>query len=150
MVQKLNNNSVLNYLEEIANKYENKMISYRHTFKKNAEGSYYWYSTEPLETITDNKEENKTSYTIEGSYEYKEALENIAYVFKDGKVTLETNATTMGTYEIIGNKIKIHFNQTIDPAEDNPKDINRDEELKILDDNTLINEQYNAKYYKTK
>lgn len=35
--------------KEIKNKYENKMTTYKHTFKKNADGSYYWYSTEPVE-----------------------------------------------------------------------------------------------------
>ena len=96
------------------------------------------------------EDNNNTSYTIDGTYECKEELENIAYVFKDGQVTLETLATTTGTYEIVGDKIKIHFNKTIDHTENTPKDISEDKELKILDSNTLINEEYNTKYYKTK
>ena len=36
-------------IKEIQSKYENKMTTYKHTFKKNSDGSYYWYSTEPIE-----------------------------------------------------------------------------------------------------
>ncbi len=41
------------YSEELFNKYEeklgNKIKSFKHTFKKNDDGTYYWYSTEPIE-----------------------------------------------------------------------------------------------------
>ena len=33
---------------EIINNYNAKMKKYKHTFKKNSDGSYYWYSTEPI------------------------------------------------------------------------------------------------------
>lgn len=33
----------------ISQKYDSKMKKYKHTFKKNENGSYYWYSTEPIE-----------------------------------------------------------------------------------------------------
>lgn len=36
-------------ISEIKNKYYGKMTKYKHTFKKNADGSYYWYSTEPIQ-----------------------------------------------------------------------------------------------------
>lgn len=32
----------------IINNYETKMKKYKHTFKKNEDGTYYWYSTEPM------------------------------------------------------------------------------------------------------
>lgn len=35
--------------ESLAKKYDSKMKKYIHTFKKNENGSYYWYSTEPIE-----------------------------------------------------------------------------------------------------
>lgn len=34
--------------EEIMSKYSSKMQKYKHTFKKNADGNYYWYSTSPV------------------------------------------------------------------------------------------------------
>lgn len=46
-----NKNSLEEYkaeLEKIKSEYSDKMTSYKHTFKKNADGSYYWYSTEPV------------------------------------------------------------------------------------------------------
>lgn len=39
-------------------KYKNKMKEYKHTFKKNENGEYYWYSTEPVNVGTTN---NKTT-----------------------------------------------------------------------------------------
>ncbi len=33
---------------EIINLYSDNMTNYKHTFKKNSNGSYYWYSTEPI------------------------------------------------------------------------------------------------------
>ena len=34
--------------DEIISTYGDKMTEYKHTFKKNADGTYYWYSTEPV------------------------------------------------------------------------------------------------------
>ena len=34
--------------ENIINQYGSQMSTYRHTFKKANDGSYYWYSTEPV------------------------------------------------------------------------------------------------------
>lgn len=34
--------------DNILSKYENRMKRYKHTFKKNTNGTYYWYSTEPI------------------------------------------------------------------------------------------------------
>ena len=33
---------------EIKNNYGDLMTNYKHTFKKNSDGNYYWYSTEPI------------------------------------------------------------------------------------------------------
>lgn len=35
-------------LEKLKSEYSDQMTSYKHTFKKNTDGSYYWYSTEPI------------------------------------------------------------------------------------------------------
>lgn len=35
-------------IESIKNKYSSEMKKYKHTFKKNDQGIYYWYSTEPI------------------------------------------------------------------------------------------------------
>ena len=34
--------------EELLNKYQNQAQKYKHTFKLSEEGTYYWYSTEPI------------------------------------------------------------------------------------------------------
>jgi len=34
----------------VLEKYSDKMATYKHTFKKDENGNYYWYSTEPVET----------------------------------------------------------------------------------------------------
>ena len=41
----MNNDKLSSY---ICNKYGSSMASYKHTFKKASDGSYYWYSTEPV------------------------------------------------------------------------------------------------------
>lgn len=33
----------------VLEKYSDKMTTYKHTFKKDENGNYYWYSTEPVE-----------------------------------------------------------------------------------------------------
>lgn len=38
--------AIINNLENITN---NKIKTFKHTFKQNSDGSYYWYSTEPIE-----------------------------------------------------------------------------------------------------
>lgn len=35
-------------INELYKKYENKLKTYKHSFKKAEDGSYYWYSTEPV------------------------------------------------------------------------------------------------------
>lgn len=35
-------------LKELINNYYESMKEYKHTFKKNIDGTYYWYSTEPM------------------------------------------------------------------------------------------------------
>ena len=37
--------AIINNLENITN---NKIKTFKHTFKQNSDGSYYWYSTEPI------------------------------------------------------------------------------------------------------
>ena len=37
-----------NDIKDFKNKNISKMKDYKHTFKKNADGNYYWYSTEPI------------------------------------------------------------------------------------------------------
>jgi len=50
IAKKLETMSVVNTnFDELKAKYKDKMVSYKHTFKKNADGSYYWYSTEPIQ-----------------------------------------------------------------------------------------------------
>ena len=35
-------------MEDINNYLENKLTTYKHTFNKSDDGSFYWYSTEPI------------------------------------------------------------------------------------------------------
>lgn len=49
LIKKLEEIQTDDALKEVAVKYENKMVSYKHIFKKNSDGSYYWYSTEPIQ-----------------------------------------------------------------------------------------------------
>ena len=42
--------------KELLKQYEKYMQTYKHTFKKNDNGEYYWYSTEPIISETEEKQ----------------------------------------------------------------------------------------------
>jgi len=51
------------FKEFFLDKYEDSMKEYKHTFKKNENGEYYWYSTEPVNVGTTNNKTTKLSQT---------------------------------------------------------------------------------------
>lgn len=57
------NKKVIDNIEKIVGK---QVLTYKHTFKKNLDGNYYWYSTEPLKdtTNTTNTSNISTNETV--------------------------------------------------------------------------------------
>jgi len=92
------------------------------------------------ENITTDLETN--NYNIEGIYTYSEPnSEAVSYEFLDGKVKYSALSTAEGTYEIIGNKIKIIYKVAYDPDGIQMEKFEKEEELIIVDDNTLKSER---------
>ena len=94
-----------NYTDEdtlskyIMKKHSNKMISFKHTFKKNSDGNYYWYSTEPLEEIkeeanTTNNDTDADFFEKNANIQYNNDLTNSingkAAIIKSGEEELKT------------------------------------------------------------
>lgn len=146
--EKINSlNSKVSNLENSNKNYQDKLNNISNTLNSANTTNSSNSTTNTTNSIGSSKI-SELNYNIDGTYWFTGELERIAYIFSNGKATLETNATEMGTYKIIGNTIKITFTKIIEPAEEKAKSINREEELKIQDNNTLINEQYNTKYIK--
>ncbi len=78
---------------------------------------------------------------IEGKYKNQDELEVISYLFSGNTVTYESLATAKGTYEIIGNKIKINYTEAYTPegtkADSFPN--GQKEELEIVSSNKIVN-----------
>ena len=84
---------------------------------------------------------NNDEISIQGTYavvdvnhEYNHGMD---YVFSGDKVTLKSLDTQEGTFQIEGNTIKITYTNYTDP-DGNVSEYNKEEELKIEDENTLI------------
>lgn len=84
-----------------------------------------------------NNVEKKASFSIEGKYVNKDELEISQYTFENSIVTFEQLYKYEGTYEINDSKIKITYTKAFDP-EGNPMNVTEpNEELTIVDNNTL-------------
>lgn len=103
-------------------------------------------SSKPENTNTTNPER----ITIEGRYKPVDMpfADPPDYVFyTDGRVELQGNAIQKGTYNIEGNIIKIKYTIQISP-EGQEETINETDKLKIVDNNTLLDEANNSRYVK--
>ena len=48
IMQQENENTIKQTSDNLVSKYQNNMKEYKHIFKKDVNGNYYWYSTEPI------------------------------------------------------------------------------------------------------
>lgn len=79
------NKKIIDNIEKIVGK---QALTYKHTFKKNSEGNYYWYSTEPMEEVkeTTNTSTNTSTNETTNNTNKNEQLEPDNYaeeVMKD-------------------------------------------------------------------
>lgn len=99
-----------------------------------------------------NELEKEPEYKILGTYnaEMPSGTEAFTYIFSENSVIFGSDAYSDGTYEIEGDKIKITYTVTHSPDDyETPiYPVKQPEELKILDENTLI-DGTGEKYYKT-
>ncbi len=121
-------NGTINDLQEKINSISNTINSTTNASSKN--------------TLSKNVQEtNNTSFSIQGTYsvddvthEYNHGCD---YIFAGNKVTFQTLDTTEGTFKVEGNKILITFNKFFDPEGNEVESNTENEELTILDENTL-------------
>ena len=125
-------NGTINDLQEKINSVSNTINSVTNASQKN--------------TLSNNN----TSYSIQGTYsvddvnhEYNHGYD---YIFAGNKVTLQTLYTEEGTFRIEGNKILITFNKFFDPEGNEEKFDAENEELTILDENTLTHTNSSTGY----
>ena len=108
-------------------------------------------STLSKDTLSDNTQKNNNkSFNIQGTYsvddindEYNHGCD---YIFSGNKVTLQTLDTEEGTFQVVGNKILITFNKFFDPEGNEIESDAENEELKILDENTLTHTDSSTGY----
>lgn len=107
--------------------------------KHTIENSMPYDSNETAE-IAENETMNKETQNIEGIFleDLEEANDSPLFVFyNDGTVIEEGNAVRKGTYEIDNNTIKIKYTVFIAPDETEEEKINEEQELKLVDENTI-------------
>lgn len=81
------NKKVIDNIEKIVGK---QVLTYKHTFKKNSDGNYYWYSTEPLkDTINTTDKTNTTNTSTNETMNNNEQLEPDNYADEVAKDEIE-------------------------------------------------------------
>ena len=71
-----NKDQILKNAKEITN---NKIITFKHTFIKNSDGNYYWYSTEPIKEDSNTSETTNTDNNNDKDLDFFEKNTNIQY-----------------------------------------------------------------------
>ncbi len=91
--------------------------------------------------IAANTPKNTKDIKLEGIFENLTNPEVQTYAFEGNSVTYQSLATAKGTYEIIGNKIKINYTEAYTPegtkADSFPN--GQKEELEIVSSNKIVN-----------
>ena len=101
--------------------------------------------------LSDNiQKANNTTFSIQGTYSVddinQEYNHSCDYVFSGNKVTLQTLDTKKGTFQIKENKVLITFNNFFDPEGNEIESNTENEELTILDENTLTHTNASTGY----
>ena len=102
----------------ILTRYEGKAQNYKHTFKKDNEGNYYWYSSEPLLSKTDTSKVNNNT-TIKNSTSSSSASKSVS---RDDTISYEINKLSEGRVNVKATK--------------NGKTISKDFEMDAMIDKT--------------
>lgn len=145
-------------LEQQVKTFENTIKDLEKTYNENKN-----IITEQKKTIESKTTENTTTDILENTNTTNSKKNTIEGRFKpvdipfgdppdyvfytDGRVELQGNAIQKGTYNIEGNIIKIKYTMQISP-EGQEETINETDKLKIVDNNTLLDEANNSRYMK--
>ena len=137
-------------LEKIFKYYEDELNTYKHTFKKAEDGSYYWVSSEIYEVAEDKEEINlklgKFSPKVAQNFDPSEG-EGIASIELKESKEFQINGsyggvTYTGTFELVDNKLICSATQkTIEEGGYNEKNVNDVFEFVIISETEVIFEK---------
>lgn len=101
-------------LNKRMDKYYDKLNTYKHTFKKDSNGNYYWISTEPEELNQTVAEKDYEDIVLDGSYAIPNTDSGWDFT-KDGRAAESGNVhVNVGTYRTIGeNSVEVHYTQNV-------------------------------------